>query len=86
MAAQARWLRQMTTMPSEADGTEAEALWTSPTVTATTTRRSRRHSEPLTLTMEQGNIRQRQDDGLQWTRSRRNTTAPRRTPSATTIR
>ena len=42
--------------------------------------------EPLTLTMEQGSIRQRQDDGLQWIRWQRSTTAYHRTPSATTIR
>ena len=76
----------MTTMPSEADGTEAEASLTSPTATATTARRSRPHSELLTLTMEQGSIRQRQDDGLQSIRLLRSTTASRRMRSATIIR
>ena len=58
---------------------------TRPTATATTARRNRPHSELLTMTMEQGSIRRRQDDGLQWIRWRRSTTASRRMRSATTI-
>ena len=73
-------------MPLEAGRTEAKASLARPSATASTVRRSSPHSELLTPTMGRGSIRQRQDDGLQWIRWRRSTTAPRRMRSATTIR
>ena len=79
-------IEPMITMHLEADGTEVEASLTSPTATATTARRSRQHWELHMLIMEQGSTPQLMDDGLQWTRWPRSTTATRRMRSATTIR